>query len=112
MQNASVGMTKQQYFELCEAMGSDPVESEMPVEYEDFPPEVQLGLNIYRILRDEWEYIGGNYLGKNINGIFEVFEAYGIEAKDRKFYLELVHAIDSVRIEEIKKQKPKQEPAK
>lgn len=112
MQNASVGMTKQQYFDLCEAMGSEPVESEIPVEYDDFAAEVQLGMNIYRILRDEWEYIGGNYLGKNINGIFEVFEAFDIDPVDKKFYLELIHTIDSVRIEEIKKQKPKQEPAK
>lgn len=105
-------MTKQQYFDLCEAMGSEPVESEIPVEYDDFAAEVQLGMNIYRILRDEWEYIGGNYLGKNINGIFEVFEAFDIDPVDKKFYLELIHTIDSVRIEEIKKQKPKQEPAK
>lgn len=105
-------MTKQQYFDLCEAMGSEPVESEIPVEYDDFAAEVQLGMNIYRILRDEWEYIGGNYLGKNINGIFEVFEAFDIDPADKKFYLELIHTIDSVRIEEIKKQKPKQEPAK
>lgn len=105
-------MTKEQYYELCEAMGSEPVDSEIPVEIDDFYTEVQEALLIYRILRDEWEYVGGNYLGKNINGIFEIFDAYGVSKCDRKFYLELIHIIDSVRIEEIRKTKPKAEPAK
>jgi hypothetical protein len=55
--------------------------------------------------------MAGNYLGKNLNGIFEVFDAYEIEACDKRFYLELIHMIDSVRIEEIRKQKPKEKPA-
>lgn len=113
MQNAQVGMTKEQYFEMCELMGSEPIESETPVEFDDFALEVQVALNIYKILRDEWEFVGGNYLGKNINGIFEVFEAYDIEACDKRFYLELIHMIDQTRIDEIRKQKQQQEkPAK
>lgn len=113
MQNATVGMTKEQYFDMCEQLGSEPVEEEIPVEFDDFPLEVQTALSIYKILRDEWEFVGGNYLGKNINGIFEVFDAYDIEPCDKRFYLELIHMIDSVRIDEIRKQKKQQEkPAK
>ena len=103
MQNSSVGMTKEQYFEMCETLGSSPVESEIPVEFSDFPDEVQLALSIYRVLRDEWEYMNGNYLGKNLNGIFELFTVYEIEQKDKRYYLELIHIIDSVRIDEIRK---------
>ena len=105
MQNSGVGMTKEQYFEMCETLGSEPIESEIPVEFEDFPPEVQLGLSIYKQMRDEWEYMGGNYLGKNLNGIFELFEVYGVEAQDKRYYLELIHNIDSIRITEIRKTK-------
>ena len=113
MQNSSVGMTKEQYFDMCEQLGSEPVESEIPIEFDDFALELQCALSIYKILRDEWEFIGGNYLGKNINGIFEVFDAYDINRLDRRFYLELIHIIDQVRIEEIRKQKQNQEkPAK
>lgn len=113
MQNANLGMTKEQYFDMCEDLGSEPVEEEIPVEFDDFPLEVQIALSIYKILRDEWEFVGGNYLGKNINGIFEVFDAYDIEPCDKRFYLELIHMIDSVRIDEIRKQKKQQEkPAK
>ena len=103
MQNTSLSMTKEQYFEMCEMLGSDPVESEIPVEFNDFPDEVQLALSIYRMLRDEWEYMNGNYLGKNLNGIFDLFEVYDIEFKDKKYYLELIHNIDSIRISEIRK---------
>lgn len=112
MQNNSIGMTKEQYYEMCEQLGTDPVDSEIPVEIDDFALEAQLALNMYKLLRDEWEPMSGQYLGKNLNGIFEVFEAYEIFAKDKKIYLELIHLIDQVRIEEIKKNTPKQEPAK
>lgn len=113
MQNADLGMTKEQYFSMCEQMGTEPVEQDIPVEFEDFPSEIQLALTIYRILRDEWEFVGGNYLGKNINGIFEVFSAYDIEPCDRRFYLELIHIIDNIRIGEIRKhRKAEEKPAK
>lgn len=97
---------------MCEQLGNEPVESEIPIEFDDFPLETQVALSIYKVLRDEWEFVGGNYLGKNINGIFEIFKAYELDSKDFRFYLELIHIIDQVRIEEIRKQKPKQEPAK
>ena len=34
-ENAQVGMTKEHYFEVCEAVGSQPIESEIPIEYDD-----------------------------------------------------------------------------
>ena len=46
MQNGSVKMTKEMYFEMCEALGNDPVESEIPVELDDFPLEIQELLNM------------------------------------------------------------------
>ena len=30
-------MTKEQYFEMCEALGNEPAESEIPIEFDDFP---------------------------------------------------------------------------
>lgn len=111
MQNATVGMTKEQYFDMCEQLGSEPIESEIPVEFDDFAMEVQLALSIYRMLRDEWEYMNGNYLGKNLNGIFELFDVYDVDPKDKKFYLELIHMIDSTRIDEIRNSKPTEKPA-
>jgi hypothetical protein len=111
MQNGSVSMTKQQYFDMCQQLGSEPVESEIPIEFDDFAIEAQLALSIYRMLRDEWEFINGNYLGKNLNGIFELFDVYEIDVRDKKFYLELIYMIDSVRIDEIRNTKQIEKPA-
>jgi len=101
MQNSNVSMTRDQYFEMCEMLGTEPVESEIPVEFDDMPLEVQTSLLIYRILRDDWEGMSGTYMGKNINGIFDIFTAYEIDNRDKKFYLELIHIIDSIRSKEI-----------
>jgi hypothetical protein len=111
MQNGSVAMTKEQYFDMCDQLGSEPIESEIPVEFDDFAMEVQLALSIYRMLRDEWEYMNGTYLGKNLNGIFELFDVYEVNPRDKKFYLELIHMIDSTRIDQIRNSKPTEKPA-
>ena len=109
IQNGSVKMTKQQYLEMCEALGTEPVESEMPVELEDFPLEVQEVLEIYRLLKDEWEPMNGIYLGKNFTGILEIFDIFSIALVDRKLYLSLLYVIDTIRGDQIKKQQASQQ---
>lgn len=102
-------MTKEQYFEMCEALNSEPIEEEIPIEFSDFPQEVQLLLLIYRMLRDDWDYMNGNYIGKDMSNIFDILKIYEIPFEDTRFYLELLYLIDSVRKQEIAKQK-KNEP--
>jgi hypothetical protein len=104
-------MTREQYLDMCSELGTTPLESEMPVELDDFPLEAQHCLFIYKILRDEWDYMNGNYIGKNLSSIFELFEVYDIDKRDWKFYLETIHLIDQVRIEQIRLQQ-QQKPAK
>jgi hypothetical protein len=98
-------MTKQSYFEMCEMMGSEPVESEIPVELDDFPLEVQQAFHVYRMLRDEWDTMNGNYLGKSLIGIKDLLEATEIELQDQKLIVMLVRLIDQVRSDEINKLK-------
>lgn len=98
-------MTKQAYFDMCEMLGSEPIESEIPIEYEDFPIEVQQAFAVYRMLRDEWDTIGGNYLGKSLIGVKDVLEATEIEPDEQKFIVMLVRMIDEVRSDEINKLK-------
>jgi hypothetical protein len=112
MQNSSLGMTKDTYFEMCEALGNEPIESEIPVEFEDFPLEVQQALIAYRMLRDEWDSMNGIYLGKSLIGITEVLEATEIDPEDRKFITMLVRTIDGVRIQEINNKQKTEKPAK
>jgi hypothetical protein len=107
----SVGMTKEAYFEMCEALGSQPLESEIPVEFDDFPLEVQQAFNAYRMLRDEWDTMSGSYLGKSLIGIKDVLEATEVELSEHKFIIMLIRIIDNVRSEEINNKKKTQEPA-
>lgn len=105
-------MSKEAYFEMCEALGNQPVEEDIPVEFDDFPLEVQQALIAYRMLRDEWDPMNGIYLGKSLIGIQEVLEATEIDQQDRKFITMLVRTIDGVRIQEINNKQKTEKPAK
>ena len=104
-------MTKESYFEMCEMLGSEPLDSEIPVEFEDFPFEVQQAFNAYRMLRDEWDTMNGSYLGKSLIGVKDVLEATEIEPSEQKFIIMLVRMIDTVRSDEINNKKKMEKPA-
>jgi hypothetical protein len=92
-------------------LGSEPLDSEIPVEFEDFPFEVQQAFNAYRMLRDEWDTMNGNYLGKSLIGVKDVLEATEIEQSEQKFIIMLIRMIDTVRSDEINNKKKMEKPA-
>jgi len=104
-------MTKDTYFEMCEALGNEPLESEIPVDFEDFPLEVQQAFNAYKMLRDEWDTMSGVYLGKSLIGVKDILEATEIDISEHKLVIMLIRLIDNVRSEEINNKKKMQEPA-
>lgn len=103
----NVGMTKAQYFEMCEQLGSEPLESEIPLDLEDFPPEVQQAITVYYRLRDEWDTMNGVYLGKSYTGLGEILDIFDIEKQDRKLFLEWISILDSARSKVLDAAKPK-----
>lgn len=90
-------MTKDQYFEMCDMMGTDPNEADIPVELDDFPPEVQTCFSIYHLLQDSWEPMSGTYLGKNMIGIGEVFDIFDLKSEEKLYYLSLLRRLDNTR---------------
>lgn len=98
-------MSKETYFEMCEMLGSEPIDEEIPVEYEDLPEEAQQALSLYNKLRDDWNVVSGDYMGKNMSGILDIFEIMEIAKEDRKFMLELINLIDVKRQEVISERK-------
>ncbi len=90
-------MTKDTYFEMCEALGSEPLDEEIPVEYEDFYMDVQEALGIYSKLRDEWDGMSGTYLGKSYSGILDIFTILEVPEEDRKTMFSLIGIIDTHR---------------
>lgn len=100
-------MTKENYFEMCETLGSEPLDSEIPVEYDDFPIEVQEAIRIYNNLQDNWDYMGGNYIGKNLNGFKDILSIFEVDPQDYRAVYELIMRIDRIRAKSIQDSKPK-----
>lgn len=105
-------MTKDQYFEMCEMMGYEPNDKEIPVEIGDFPPEVQTAFEVYQVLQDHWEGMSGTYMGKNLTGLGEILDVYEVEKSDRKLILELINLIDRERIIQYDKKRKQEEDLK
>lgn len=83
---------------MCEMLGSEPVESEIPVELSDFPSEIQQAFTIYGMLSDIWDPMGGSYLGKDYANVFDFFSLYEIQNKQEQlFYISVLKEIDSSR---------------
>jgi len=105
-------MTKDAYFEMCEALGSEPNEDEIPVEHSDLHMEVQEAFSIYNKLRDDWDYMGGTYIGKNIDNLLGIFILLEIPKEDRLQVYELINLIDSYRSKAIAASKKASEASK
>ena len=100
-------MTKEAYFEMCDMLKSDPIEEEIPVEYDDFNIDVQQAFSIYYKLRDEWDTMNGNYMGKNYSGILDIFTILDVPLEDRRTMFDLINIIDGHRSKAIRDNKPK-----
>ena len=100
-------MTKEAYFEMCEALGNEPIQEEIPVDFEDFCLDVQQALSIYNKLRDEWDTMNGNYLGKSYAGILDIFTILEVPVEDHKTMYSLIGMIDNHRAKAIADNKPK-----
>lgn len=90
-------MTKEQYLDMCQQLGTEPIDSEVPIELDDLPLEVQQALLVYRMLRDEWEGFNGLYLGKSFIGLTEILQYTEIDPQDYKIILTLIKLIDTIR---------------
>ncbi len=87
-------MTRDHYFEMCETLGSEPIDSEIPIELEDLPEVVQTAFSIYNMLHGEWEYMNGTYLGKNLQNIFKIFDLFQVDEEDRLLIYKVINIID------------------
>jgi hypothetical protein len=105
-------MTKDQYYQMCEALGNTPVESQIPVEFDDFPVEVQSAFELYQVLQDVWEGMSGTYMGKNMSGINDLFNIYQIHQEEKRFVLELIALIDSERMKTLSEKRKQEESSK
>ena len=99
-------MTLDQYYEMCEQLGTEPDENDLPVDIGEMPDEVQTILVLYSNLVDIWEPMGGTYLGKNLGTVEILFRVFKIEPELQYLALDLVSHIDGIRKEIYRNKKP------
>ena len=91
-QNLDTGMTRERYLELCEQMGNEPIEEEIPPDWSDLPEIVTYAVNTFNLMGDRvYPEIG--YVGKDYTNLNHYIELYAIE--DKEFFLHILSWLDS-----------------
>ena len=85
-------MTRERYLEMCEQLGKEPVESEIPPDWSDFPNEVHTVVNVFNMLGDRVIPDIG-YVGKVYTNLPIFLQINEIE--NTEFFLELLTWLDS-----------------
>ena len=81
-------MTQDQYIMMCEQMGWEIDEKQMPTEPSSLPIECQQALLLLNSLPDRWDGMSGSWFGKDYSGLSAIMDIYEIE--DRKEIFELL----------------------
>jgi len=72
---------------MCEQMGWEPDDLEIPLEIEDLSYEASIALLLFNILPDKIEGMNGLWLGKDFSGLGDIMSIYGIEKNRDAFDL-------------------------
>lgn len=84
-------MTTEQYLMMCEQMGWEPREEEMPKDPGFLPLEAQNALLLFNVLPDRIEGMSGSWLGKDLNCLEVVMDIYEID--DRREVLDYLFVV-------------------
>ena len=90
---------------MCEQLEQEPIENEIPPDWEDFPEVVQYAINTFNQLGDRvFPEIG--FVGKDYTNLSHYLEVYDVN--DKEFFLEILSWLDSRAIkkssEDLKRQ--------
>lgn len=106
--HADAKMTQDRYLEICEQLGQEPDEREIPPHVTDLPEETQEAIKIFNMLGDRI-YPDVGYIGKDYTNLPILLEVCGVE--DIDLTLDVLGFLDSRAIqksaEEMKKQMDK-----
>lgn len=101
LKNTDLGMTKDMYFNMCESLGTEPVEDEIPPEMGDLSIQTQEALDIFDYLPDKWNDFSGSYVGKDLSSLFIIFDLLGTCDGDKLLIYRLLSIIISERISSV-----------
>ena len=90
-QNIEVGMNRTKYLKMCDQLGKEPLESEIPPDWDDFPEIVMDAISVFNMLGDRvYPEIG--YIGKDCTNLPIYMKLYDIT--DIEFFLEILSWLD------------------
>ena len=72
-------MSQDQYIDMCEQMGWEPDEKQMPKDPSTLSFEIQQALLLLNVLPDKWEGMSGTWLGKDYAGLDAILRIYEID---------------------------------
>jgi hypothetical protein len=81
-------MTSEQYFAMCEQMGWEPREDEIPKDLATLPYESQIALILFNMLPDRIDGMSGSWLGKDFSCLEVFMNIYEVE--NRREILDLI----------------------
>ena len=84
-------------------MGQEPVEKEIPPDWEDFPTIALDAMNTFSMLGDRVASEIG-YIGKDFTNLNAYIEVYGIEDRDKDLFLEILTYLESRAIKQSQEQ--------
>ena len=80
-------MDIEQYLQMCEQMGWEPNEDEMPRDPSHLSYNVQSTLILYNALPDLWEGMSGTWMGKDYSGLMDIMDIYNLDNRREVFTL-------------------------
>lgn len=72
---------------MCEQMGWEPREEDIPVDPSTLSLEAQQALIILQSLPDNWEGMSGSWMGKDYSGLAAILDIYEVDNKRLVFEL-------------------------
>lgn len=72
------GITVEKYLEICEQLGQEPTEEDMPVDWNDLPNSVQYAIHIYNKLGNRLQAEIG-FIGKDYTNLPILLQLYDID---------------------------------
>ena len=76
-----------QYLQMCEQMGWEPKDEEMPKDPSHLSYNVQGALVLYNSLPDIWEGMSGTWMGKDYSGLIDIMNIYQLDNQKEIFTL-------------------------
>jgi len=94
-------MTRSKYLDMMEQLGKEPVEDEIPPDWEDLPEIVVTAVRTFNMLGDR-AYPEIGYVGKDYTNLNHYLELYDVA--DKEYFLEILAWLDARAIKQSSEQ--------